>query len=429
MIHRLSRLGLRIQVLIVALVVSAASAQTSKQLWVLQEPDEIIEYDAASFVAKRTLKLPPRVFEHPEYLSINRRGQMLFLPPEGVQWGSALVASVERGWFWDGKQVVKLNFESTKARGGSADGPTLAEAVPQCLLSAGGDSLFWFENRFDKVLGESDIERSVRSAWQAWRTNLAGGRLEAIAKFSSPEACGCDTGVCSETCPEWFFWAPDGVVVDFFLVTRATPGQIGSTYHESLVYQRSGRSWRAKKLPEAIEFPLTASARGEILLAAVLDGGCCGWQNAGNDQMLLVRNGKVSVLYDELGRYNNRNYDVSFYVADARLSAGNTLLSYTVASTAQPGGEVRLSADGQENAEELARVRKAIAELPAVEVMQLGIPPRPSAVIRHAGLVGWMNDHEILVAQDGRLAVYDIRGRKVREFPIRVRSAADAFLR
>lgn len=415
--------------LIVALLVSAASAQMPKQLWVLQEPDEIVQYDAATFVARRTLKIPPRILEHPEYLSINGRGQMLFLPPEGVQWGSALVAPVERGWFWDGKQVVKLSFEGTKTRGSSARGPTLAETVPQCFLSAGGDALFWFENRFEKVLGESDIERSVQSAWQGSRTNLAGGRLETIAKFSSPDTCQCDTGVCSETCPEWFFWAPDGVVVDFFLVTRATPGQLGSTYHESLVYQRSGKSWQPKKLPQAIEFPLTASAKGEILVAAVLDGGCCGWENAGDDQMLLVRNGQVSVLYDELGRYHNPNYDVSFYVADARLAAGNTLLAYTITSTARPGEEVRLSSDGKENAEELARVRKAITELPAVEVMPLGTPPRPVAVIRHAGLVGWMNDHEILVAQDGKLAVYDVRGRKVREIPIRVRSAADAFLR
>jgi hypothetical protein len=50
-------------------------------------------------------------------------------------------------------------------------------------------------------------------------------------------------------------------------------------------------------------------------------------------------------------------------------------------------------------------------------------------VIRHAVLVGWGSDREILVAQDGRLAVYDIRGSKRKETTIRVRSATDAFLR
>jgi hypothetical protein len=40
-----------------------------------------------------------------------------------------------------------------------------------------------------------------------------------------------------------------------------------------------------------------------------------------------------------------------------------------------------------------------------------------------------VSDRELLVAQDGRLAVYDARGSKRKETAIRVRSAADAFLR
>ncbi|MCL5744092.1 MAG: hypothetical protein M1541_09215 [Acidobacteria bacterium] len=165
------------------------------------------------------------------------------------------------------------------------------------------------------------------------------------------------------------------------------------------------------------------------MIAAVLDGGCCGWENASSDQAILLRNGKVSVLYDEYDRFNNRNYDVSFYIGDARLAAGNAMLAYTVVSTARAASEIRLSSDGKENAEELARVRKAIAELPAVEVVQLGGQPRPATSIRHAELVGWVSDHEILVVQDGRLAVYDSRGGKRKETSIRVRSAADAFMR
>ena len=190
-------------------------------------------------------------------------------------------------------------------------------------------------------------------------------------------------------------------------MTRVTPGQLESTYHESLLYQRSGRRWQAKKLPQPVERPLTASEKGEVLVAAVPDAGCCGWENESNDQTLLLRNGKVSVIYDEFDRYGNRNTDVSFYTADARLAAGNGLLAYTVVSTARTAGEIRPSSGGKENAEELARVRRAMAELPAVEVVQPGRNPRPTTVIRHAELVGWVSDREILVAQDGRLAVYD----------------------
>lgn len=64
--------------LLAALLVSTGQAQSLKHLWVLQGVDEIAEYDLASFAAKRTIKVPHRVFEHPEYLSINRKGQRLY---------------------------------------------------------------------------------------------------------------------------------------------------------------------------------------------------------------------------------------------------------------------------------------------------------------------------------------------------------------
>ncbi len=413
-----------------AFLVSAATAQSPKALWVLQAPDEIVEYDVARFTARRTLKVPLRLLEHPEYLSVNAKGQMVFLPPKDAQWASGEMASAAgHEWFWDGRQAKERRIEGPKTQGGSAGKPTVTETALQWFLSAGGESLFWFENRFEKVTEGLGLELSVRSSARVWRTELVNGRPETITNLSSFGWCECTTGTCSESCSEWDAWAPDGVVGDFFLVTRVTPGQIQSIYHESLLCRRSGRTWQVKKLPQPIERPLTASANGEVLVAAVLDGGCCGWENASSDQALLLQNGKVSVLYDEYDRFNNRNYDVSFYIGDARLAASNAMLAYTLVSTARAASEIRLSSDGKENAEELARVRKAIAELPAVEVVQLGIQPRPVTVIRHAELVGWLSDHEILVAQDGRLAVYDSRGGKRRETTIRVRNAADAFMR
>ena len=418
------------QVLGAALMVSAAHAQSSKQLWVLQEPDEIVEFDVSTFVVRRTMKVPRRLVEHPEYLSINAKGQMMFLPPMGAQWGSGEMASAgDRMWFWDGHQATERRLEGTKTPGGSVGKHTVTETALQWFLSAGGESLFCFENRFEKVIDESGVERSVRVSSEVRHTDFAGGHPETIASPSSTGWCECATGACSESCPEWEFWAPDGVVGDFFMVTRVTPGQLESTYHESLLYQLLGPTWQAKKLPQAIQKPLSASEKGEILIAAVPDGGCCGWENESNDQTLLLQNGKVSVLYDEFNRYHNSNYDVSFYTADARLAAGNATLAYTVVSTALIGSQIRLSSDGKENAEELAQVRKTISELPTVEVVQLGTPSRSAIVIPHAGLVGWVSDRELLVAQDGRLMVYDIRGNKRKETPIRLRSAADAFLR
>lgn len=297
-----------------------------------------------------------------------------------------MASAGDRVWFWDGRQAREWKLRGTQTRDRGAGRATLTETQPRCFLSAGGEHLFWFENSFEKVTDESGLERSVRSSARVWRTNLAGGMAETITSFSFPKWCRCETGTCSETCPELSFWAPDGVVGRVFLLTRFTPGQIGSTYHESFLYQNSGRKWLAKKLAQPIERPLDASEKGEMLVAAVPDGGCCGWENDSDDRTLLLQEGKVSVLYDELDRYGNRNYDVSFYTAHARLAPGNGLLAYTIVSTAQADGEIRLSSSGKENAEELARIRRAIGELPAIEAVELGRKPQPKTIIPRASL-------------------------------------------
>ena len=208
-----------------------------------------------------------------------------------------------------------------------------------------------------------------------------------------------------------------------------TPGQIESTYQDSVLYQRSGSRWTAKKLPQPIAMPLAASERGEILIHAVPDAGCCAWENESSDQLRLLQNRRSIVLYDEARRYDNRNYDVSFYASNAQLSSGHTLLAYTLVSTARGDGEVRLSSEGKDNAEELVRIRRTIADLPVVEIVRLGATPRTTAAIAHAELIGWIGEREILVAQDGTLALYDPQGVKRRDTSIHARNAAYAFLR
>jgi hypothetical protein len=218
-------------------------------------------------------------------------------------------------------------------------------------------------------------------------------------------------------------------VGDFFLLTSGVPGQLGSTTLDTRLYLRSGAAWNPRTLPQPIEQPLAASPTATMLVAAVPDGGCCGWENEGNDQLLLWRDGKQTVVYDERLRYDNADYDVSFYPADARLSPGLGALAFTLASTARPGAEIRLTVDGKPNDAELARVRKAIAELPAVDVEFFHGTAAKRATIPRAELVGWLDDERLLVARDGRLIVCRIDGTLLQQTGIRVRTAADAFLR
>jgi hypothetical protein len=415
---------------IAALAIPTPRGQSAKRLWVLQEPDQIVEYDLVTSAVVRSQTVPRRLVEHPEYLSINATGQMLFLPSLGAQWAAGdMATSADRAWFWDGRQAKEWKLEGPKTPGTHAGKPSVTETVRQWFLSAGGESLFWIEHKFEKIRDTLGVEHSVRTTAHVWRTSPSGDNPVDVATIAASGWCECTTGVCSESCPEWSFWAPNGIADDFFLATRMTEGQMGSTYHESVLYQHAGSRWVTRKMPQPLQAPLAASDKGEILVTAVPDAGCCGWENESSDQLLLLRSGKSGVLYDEQSRYNNRNYDVSFYASDARLSASNTLLAYTLASTARPGGEIRLSDDGKENAGELARVRRTIADLPTVEIVQLGTTPQTAAAIAHAGLVGWLSEREILVVQNGRLAIYDIQGIRRQDTTIRARSAADSFLR
>jgi len=131
--------------------------------------------------------------------------------------------------------------------------------------------------------------------------------------------------------------------------------------------------------------------------------------------------------YDEATRFHNANYDVSFYTTNARIAPDNLLVAHTIVSDFPQ--DIRLSSDGKANAAELAQLRSSIADLPSVEVVQLGNPPKTVALIRRAALVGWLSNRELLVSLEGQLTVFSAGGDKLKDTGIRVRTAADALLR
>ena len=168
---------------------------------------------------------------------------------------------------------------------------------------------------------------------------------------------------------------------------------------------------------------------GVVLIEAISDSGCCGWSNESDDRTLLTRNGKTVALFDEFQQYQNQDYDVSFFTANAKLSPHSILAALTVAGTNEPGSKIRLSDSGKANADELSHIQKALAELPAVEVLRLEDPPKRTALIPHARLVGWVNDQEILLVENGFLASYNVVSGKRRRSEIRVLKESYVFLR
>jgi hypothetical protein len=353
----------------------------------------------------------------------------MFVPATDVPEGGGEAGAPRRAWYWDGRHAAELALEHATRDAQQAAGTSVTETVSRPLLSTAGDSIMWFENRFDKVVETSGAERAVRASASAWRSGADGRGRNPVATFPATGPCQCATGVCSETCPEWDFWSPDGVVGTFFLATRLVPGQLEPTYQETRLYRRSADAWVSTSLPEPIERPLAASRSGHLLVSAIPDSACCGWANEGDDQLVLWRDRKAAVVYDERRRYGNANYDVSFYPLDAGLAPGESLLAYTIVATARGAGEIRLSSEGREDPTELARLQVALGSLPAVEVVRLHGVARPAAVIRRAELVGWLSDRELLVAQEGQLVIFTADGVRQRETAIRVRGAADAFVR
>jgi len=55
-----------------------ADAQSCKRLWVLEAPDRIAEFDPNTFVLRSSHQVPAEVFQSPQDLQINAKGQMLF---------------------------------------------------------------------------------------------------------------------------------------------------------------------------------------------------------------------------------------------------------------------------------------------------------------------------------------------------------------
>lgn len=402
---------------IVACFTPQLMTQTGTRLWVVREPDEIVEYDPGTFAIKETHKITPHVLTNPDSFAVSSKGQMLF-SPEG-----------DKLWFWDGRTAVFLDRGRKHSAVPDDGNRSVFDASPLCFLSASGQQLYWLANEFKKVkAADTEREFSVTALFRAWRTDLAGAGRTELAAFSFPP-CECGTGVCSETCPEADFWIPDAGVNDFFIVTHWIPGQIGVTYQSSFLYRESEGKWSGRKVPQVMERILDGARGGAMIIHAVPDAGCCGWENESNDETLLTQGGKAAVLFDERQRYGNRNYDVSFYTTNAKLGPDASYVAMTVSSSAQPGADIRLSEEGKPDGVELARVRRALSELPAVEILRLQDSPSRSGLIPRATLVGWLNDREVLILEGGMLVSFNVASGTRRKSEIRVPAASRIYLR
>ena len=408
-------------VMVVIACLAAEMAAQEHRIWVMKEPGSVIEYDSATFAPKGTAQLPADVLRSPALLQVNAAGQMLFAPnPDDPS--PDVGKAGEKMWFWDGKATadLKRGFVQTSSRTGSNE--KIVESSPSAILSADGAHLFWWTNQFSR-LERDNVELSVTTAFSAWRSDLGGRQREDIASVELPE-CRCPSGSCSETCPELRVWAPEAGAGKYLLVTQFVSGQTESKYISTTRYDVQEGHWRSTELAEPLQRVLAGNDDGTVIVSGIPDTGCCGWENQSVDQTILLDAGKKSKIFDEREQFKNPDYDVSFYTENAKIAPNQEMVAMTIESTAKPGGTIQLSEQGQANPAESQRIRKALVELPAVQIVSVREPEKRLVYLPHAFLAGWLNEKEILIIENQLLVAYNVATGARRRSGIKVADPA-----
>jgi hypothetical protein len=410
----------------IVLLLAASLAAQSKRLWVLRAPGEAVEYDSATFAEKQTVKVPAEAVESPQNFSINHLGQMLFAAPVSLPLAEGDLTAERKVWFWDGSTAATFSREVFRTTSTAGSNLAITESAPVPYLSADGMHLYWFSKQARR-LQRDGVDLSTKTTWLSWRTDLAGKGREDVASITLPD-CSCPTGSCEETCPYGEVWAPDDAVGKFFLLTQIVSGKMQALYKATSRYEENAGKWAATPLNPPLRRVLDA-ANASAILEAIPDTACCGWENESDDQTRLHLQSKTWIVFDEQAAYKNPDYDVSFYTENGKLSPDLASVALTIVATSQPNTPIRLAEQGQANPEESQRIRKALLDLPAVEVKSAEDSPHRIAFLPHATLVGWISSKEILIVEGRLLVAYNVASGVRRKSNIRAEDVAHVFLR
>ena len=398
-----------------------------KRLWVLRAPDELVEYDLATFAAKLPVKVPAEALKAPQSLAVNHLGQVLFTPTVSLPLADSDVDSPHKVWLWNGHAASTIDLGVKRTVTARGSNQVVAESAPAAYLAADGAHLFWSANQARRLARE-DVDLSTETTWQAWLTDLTGGAREELAAIKSPD-CRCLTGACEESCPYSDVWTPDDGVEKVVLTMQIVAAKTGTVYKPGSRCQEEAGKWTCTTLTDPLHRVLDAASDGNMIVEAIPDTACCGWSNQSDDQALVRANGKTLIVFDELATYKNSDYDVSFYSSNARLSPALGFVAMTITSSTQANGPIQLAEGGTATPEEAREIRKALADLPVVEVKSLEDSPRRVALVPHAALAGWITEKEILIVENHVLVVYNVATGARRKSPVHVDDAARVFLR
>ncbi len=387
----------------------------------------MVEYDPATFAVKQKVKVPVEAVKLAANLSINRKGEILFAPNVALPLSDSDAVNSHKVWVWNGQAASSIDQDVEHKTEDRGSNQIVTQSAPTPYLSVDGNHLYWLGSEIRRMQRE-EVDLSTTNSFEAWQTDLEGKDRVDLASSKLPE-CRCKTGTCEETCPAFSVWTPEGGVDKFFLVTQIVAGQTTTSYKLSTRYQQEAGKWAPHDLTDPLQRVLDASADGSVVVEAIPDTGCCGWSNQSNDQTLVLADGKTRTAFDEQASYKNSDYDVSFYTSNARLSPDADKVAMTIVSTAQSGKPMQLAEQGEANPEESARIRKALLELPAVEVKTVDESPRRVSFVPHAVLVGWISEKELIMVENHLLVAYNVGSGARRKSTVRVDDTLHVFLR
>src|SRR5579859_7175863 len=224
----------------VRVMVPAGPPATRKVIWIVSADGKISAFDATDFHPwLGNMPLAPDAVKNPQNISISRAGIVIY---------ADVVPGTHLRHLWSsnnyGHDVVGGAQDVRPAKSG---GYLETIATPDVYFSADGARFFWFENRTSVVTRTNGGDISRTGSFIAWTTDLLGNDPQPVTTVELA-ACKCETGACTESCPEIGVWAPETGVSDFFFATKWVPGQIDSQLLETDRYQLLNGTWTAQKL-------------------------------------------------------------------------------------------------------------------------------------------------------------------------------------
>lgn len=391
----------------------------------------VTEYSPADFSKKASHQIPKDLFfskatsefgQRYSGLSVSASGRILYfndvLTPD-----NRVIA--RKLWYFSGSKEYRAEISMEK-RCVPDDYRCLASDVFSLpALDSDENAFYWWVNH---VAGYKDNEfGTIKTDFDLYRAGFGSdGQFisERVAGFSFGE-CECTTGVCEESCPLGEIDAEKGGITDFVDVEHTVHGQLDTRVEGHTYFSKKGGKWGRTEVNLRLKRPF---------LRTEYDSGCCGWANESSDRLILVDGAKEAVIYDEWTRLDNKDYDISFFPANAQLSPDLKRAAYTIttdpfsAEQFRKSGTVRLSYAGKENPQALKRIGRLVEESSFVEIVTLDDRTK-ALTIKKAEFAGWIDRSKILILKDGKLAVYDITRRELTGSAIGAASADDVFVR